>query len=246
MTHDTAQVMRIHLRQWLRSIATVVLLGPIIVAVAAWGWTPVPRAAPIVALGDSITIGYHLSSPGQPYPTILTQRLGLPIVNAGISGNAVAIQTPLTTGTPMVTRLDADVFSVRGVRVLLLLGGVNDLRGGGNAPEVITGLRTIIQQVHAHHVRVLLGTILPFGTCICWTAAAEQGRTAVNAWIRASHTADSVVDFDAVMRDPQQADWLAPAYDNGDGLHPNGAGYRTMANAVPLALLRRWVTAPAD
>ena len=31
---------------------------------------------------------------------------------------------------------------------------------------------------------------------------------------------------------------LAPAYDSGDNLHPNPAGYRAMANAIPLSLFK--------
>jgi lysophospholipase L1-like esterase len=30
---------------------------------------------------------------------------------------------------------------------------------------------------------------------------------------------------------------LNPAYDSGDHLHPNRAGYHTMANAISLAML---------
>jgi lysophospholipase L1-like esterase len=59
---------------------------------------------------------------------------------------------------------------------------------------------------------------------------------AVNAWIR-SHF-DAVLDFDAVVRDPARSDHLAAAYDSGDGLHLSPAGYRALADAVPLSLFR--------
>ena len=37
---------------------------------------------------------------------------------------------------------------------------------------------------------------------------------------------------DRIMAAPSDEDQLNPAYDSGDHLHPNDAGYRTMANAI--------------
>ena len=47
---------------------------------------------------------------------------------------------------------------------------------------------------------------------------------------------DAVVDFDAALRDPAHPDRLRRRYDSGDHLHPSDAGYRAMAEAIPLAL----------
>jgi lysophospholipase L1-like esterase len=60
-------------------------------------------------------------------------------------------------------------------------------------------------------------------------------REAVNDWIRGSGEFDGVIDFDKVTRDPAQPKRFLPAYDSGDHLHPNDAGYQAMGNAVPLA-----------
>ncbi len=38
------------------------------------------------------------------------------------------------------------------------------------------------------------------------------------------------------MRAPGDAARLNPAYDSGDGLHPNNRGYRAMGDAIPLSL----------
>lgn len=59
----------------------------------------------------------------------------------------------------------------------------------------------------------------------------------MNAWIRESGAFDVVVDFAQVMRDPEKPDHLLPAYDSGDHLHPNDAGYRAMAEAIDLMQL---------
>jgi len=45
-----------------------------------------------------------------------------------------------------------------------------------------------------------------------------------------------VIDFDAATRDPSNPQRYLPAYDSGDHLHPNDAGYAAMANAINLAL----------
>jgi lysophospholipase L1-like esterase len=47
-----------------------------------------------------------------------------------------------------------------------------------------------------------------------------------------------MIDFDAVLRDPARPARLRPAFDSGDHLHPNAAGYAAMAAAVDLDLLR--------
>jgi lysophospholipase L1-like esterase len=50
---------------------------------------------------------------------------------------------------------------------------------------------------------------------------------------------DAVADFDAALRDPAKPDRLKPVYDSGDHLHPSLAGYRALAETVPLAALRK-------
>ena len=64
----------------------------------------------------------------------------------------------------------------------------------------------------------------------------EAIRQAVNQWIRTSRAYDSVVDFDAKLRDKQNPSQLNPAYYINDHLHPNDAGYKLMADAFDLSL----------
>ena len=61
----------------------------------------------------------------------------------------------------------------------------------------------------------------------------------MNAWIRSSGAFDAVVDFDRLMGDPVHPDRLAPAYDSGDHLHPNDAGFKAMAAAIDLRVFRQ-------
>ncbi len=59
----------------------------------------------------------------------------------------------------------------------------------------------------------------------------------MNDWIRKDGSADGLIDFDGVLKDPGNTKHLNPAYDCGDHLHPNDAGYQAMAQAVNLKLL---------
>ena len=70
-----------------------------------------------------------------------------------------------------------------------------------------------------------------------YTPEKEQIREAVNDWIRANKTADGLIDFDKVLEDPANPKHINPAYNCGDNLHPNDAGYQAMAKSVDLNVL---------
>lgn len=209
-------------------------------------------AAPggIVAFGDSITDGYGVKpNRNERWTDFLARRLGgkVAVLNAGIGGNRLLLDG---TGANAMARLDRDVFGQAGVRDLIVLEGVNDIgmltrdRPASEAEHraLVAGVTgayaQIVARARAHGIRVHGATVLPFITNRYYhpDAASEADRQAINAWIRTPGHFDSVIDFDRVMRDPARPSALLPAYDGGDGLHPGIAGYRAMAEAVPLAL----------
>jgi lysophospholipase L1-like esterase len=67
----------------------------------------------------------------------------------------------------------------------------------------------------------------------------EAKRQTVNNWIRTSKAFDAIVDFDAFLADSAHPAAIASAFDSGDHLHPNDAGYRAMADAIDLKLFQR-------
>ncbi|MFJ5530558.1 SGNH/GDSL hydrolase family protein [Streptomyces sp. NPDC093261] len=199
------------------------------------------RAAPhsVVALGDSLTDGTGSSlGTNHRWPDLLSRRLRrLPaerrpgVLNAGVSGNRLLRDE---VGPSALSRLDADVFSRTGVRTLIVLEGVNDLKG--IPPETDPGAfvrayRRIVARAHAHDIRVIGATLTPFGGHSAWTPAREGLRHAINALIR-SGVFDAVADFDAAVRDPARPDRIRPAYDSGDHLHFDDAGMTALAGAV--------------
>ena len=69
-------------------------------------------------------------------------------------------------------------------------------------------------------------------------------RIAVNTWIRTSGAYDGVIDFDAALRDPNDPTQFQAAYDSGDHLHPSDAGYKAMADAVDLNMVKQLCIKP--
>ncbi len=59
----------------------------------------------------------------------------------------------------------------------------------------------------------------------------------MNRWILSSGEFDGVIDFAAGVANPSAPNELAAAFDSGDGLHPNSAGYQRMADIVDLSSL---------
>ncbi len=135
-------------------------------------------------------------------------------------------------------RFDRDVLAQPSTRTAVVFEGVNDLRWGTSAEQLIAGLRELAARGHARGLRMLAATILPCeGEARC-TAAVDAERAAVNAWIRDGEVFDGVLDFDAVVRDPQRPSRMLPAYDSGDHLHPGDTGLAALADSVDLRLLR--------
>lgn len=214
-----------------------------------------PGAGALVILGDSITDGYGVQpNTNARWPDRLMVRMradpttrNLAVLNAGIGGNRLRLDG---LGPNALARFEREVLSPPGVTHLLVLEGVNDLgtltRDAPATPEqhaalvreMIEALRQVVARARSHGIKVIGGTIMPFGTSAYYHpgAANEADRIAVNAWIRAPGNFDAVVDFDAAMRDPANPTRLRPDLDSGDGLHPSIAGYQAMADAVPLAL----------
>jgi lysophospholipase L1-like esterase len=226
-------------------------------------------AATVVAFGDSITDGFFSTINGDDrWPDVLQRRLiarerrgktKLSVVNQGIAGNMVTGIGRLPGGcTPCdgpgaLERLDRELLSQPGVRVAILLEGINDIGGGGaTAEQVIAGMRELVERAHARGIKVVGATITPSGGTDApglenyGTAETDARRRAVNEFIRTSGVFDGVADFSAATEDPANPGHLRPAYDTnssvggaGDHLHPNRAGFLAMARSIDVRELER-------
>jgi len=216
-----------------------------------------PDTGGIVALGDSVTDG-NISTHDAfcRWPDQLARRLAaraggrtpgrtLGVMNQGLGGNRILHDIRGDSG---VRRFDRDVLAQAGIKYLIVLEGINDI--GHNvsatpsdpavtAQDLIGALQQITVRAHAHGIRVIGATILPYENCKYASTDGERIREEVNKWIRSSHGFDGVADFDKIVRDPKHPTRILDVYDSGDHLHPNAAGLRAMGESIDLSLLTR-------
>jgi lysophospholipase L1-like esterase len=222
----------------------------------------------VVAFGDSVTDGDRSTvDADRNWPSDLIRRMGkmpegskVAVVNAGIAGNRLLSDCFMASAgcfsVSALARFDRDALSVPGTTHIVLLEGLNDIGFPGakldgsyladpaesRTPEDLIGAyRQLISRSHAHGVKLIGATISPFegvGLPGYYSESKEAARQTVNKWIRTSGSFDGVIDFDAVLRDPEHPSRLLPRFASKDHLHPNDAGYQAMADAIDLALFK--------
>ncbi len=204
-------------------------------------------AGTVVAFGDSITDGVGSRTDANArWPNDLARRLKtrrgatLSVVDAGIGGNRL-LEGSRCCGVSALARFDSDVLRQPNVNGVIVLEGINDIGHGADLPvqRIIGGYRQLIERAHAAGVKIYGATLTPFEGSHYWTPTHRAMRDAVNRWIRRSGAFDGIIDFAATVADPRNPERLRRAYDSGDHLHPNDAGYRAMARAVNLDMLLR-------
>lgn len=175
----------------------------------------VPSTPRIVFLGDSLTAGYGLPA-SQAYPSLVQQRLrdaGLAaeVVNAGVSGD---------TSAGGLRRLD---WSLDGdVKVLVVALGGNDALRGLSTDELRRNLAAIIERARRRSVTVVLaGMEAPPNLGTTYTSAFRQVYRDLAAEYRL-----------ALIPFLLQGVAGNAALNQADGIHPNAAGARKVADLV--------------
>jgi lysophospholipase L1-like esterase len=208
------------------------------------------KAASVVVLGASISDGYHSTrDKNARWPDVLAARLQtdkatlhIGVLNEGISGGRLLHDI---TGPSALSRLDRDVLAQPGAKYLIVAIGTNDIgrtyfpqrpNEGITTEQLIWGYQQIVSRAHARGIKVFASTLNPYGGAAYFNPEGEQMRQTVNSFFRTSKIFDGVIDFDQVTRDPAHPETLLPAYDSGDHLHPNDAGYKVMGESIDLKL----------
>ena len=186
----------------------------------------------IVALGDSTTAGTPaFKSPRESPPKgsgdetsqyaywLMRAHPDWEIVNQGINAQR---------SDQIAARFEADVIAQKPA-VVVIIAGVNDVYQGRPAQQVKDQLAAMYKRAHDAGIRVIAGTIIPYNTA---TADQNARMKDINDWIRSQARADPgvlFVDTRAAVAAPDNPDKLVSS---PDGLHPDAAGYRKMAEAI--------------
>jgi lysophospholipase L1-like esterase len=229
-------------------------LDPVAARPASWFLiSRVEVAAPqnagvIAAFGDSITDGaVSTVDTNNRWPDQLARRLaarkgGRPfaVINQGISGNRLLGDG---AGVAALARFDRDVLMQTGVTHVIVLEGINDIGQARANPtpgaqDLIAAHKQLIARAKARGLTMIGATLTPYEGAAYYTPEGEAKRQALNDWIRNSGEYDGVIDFDKLTRDPANPKRFNPAFDSGDHLHPNDAGYKAMGDAIELGLFK--------
>jgi len=159
----------------------------------------------IICFGDSLTEGVGASA-GEDYPSVLSRQLGSPVINAGLRGDTTAAA---------LERLADEVLNKNPRLVILLLGG-NDFLRQRPRRETRQNLEDIVRRVQAHGAMVVIAGIRlgVFGDDYgeIFEQTAEQ--------------------FGALYIPQVMKGILTNSNLRSDPIHPNGAGYRLIADRI--------------
>ena len=245
---------------------TVMPLDPQSPPTQSWFWLAgIDVAAPrqsgaIAAIGDSITNGAQSSVDGNHrWTDELAERIvqqnehAMGMLNEGSDGNRLLHDV---LGPNGLARFERDVLSQPGLAYVIVSLGLTDIGtgwpGGLNpdqavsVEQILQGYEQLIEAAHTRGVKIYGATLTPNegafvpGTPFpLYSPENEVKRRQVNHWTRTSRAFDGVIDFDAVLRDPQAPTRVLPKYDSGDHVHPNDGGYQAMADAIDLRLFSK-------
>lgn len=181
----------------------------------------------VVTAGDSITHGdgaaKHWSYPdqlGRMY------RDDLKVTNLAHSSSCLITQG-CGYGETLTDTFDREILALHPDVVIISIGR-NDLCHV-SAYRYKTALRALRDAAQEQGARVLYGTITPANER--WQWPCEDQAAELNKWMLKR---PGTIDFASAVADRHGA--LRKAYDYGDGLHQNGAGYRAMARAAGVTL----------
>jgi lysophospholipase L1-like esterase len=189
---------------------------------------PAPGHARLIFFGDSITDAWGRAKGTTFFP-------GKPYLNRGISGQTTA---------QMVLRFRQDVIGLHPV-VVVILAGTNDIAGNtglATLPMIEDNFRSMVELAQAHHIRVILASVLPTSDYPWHTGLRPVGKVrALNGWLRsyAASRGETYLDYYAALANAQGG---MDKRLSSDGVHPTPAGYAIMAPLAQQAIDRALVS----
>jgi lysophospholipase L1-like esterase len=164
----------------------------------------------IICFGDSLTEGVGAGS-GEDYPSALSRLIGFPVVNAGRRGD--------TTGQALA-RL-GDSVSRRNPRLVIVLLGGNDFLRQAPRQETRKNLEEIVSRIQGEGAMVAIAGMRLGLFTDEFSAIFEETAEKLGALYIPQVTK-------GVLNDPGL---------RSDPIHPNGAGYRLIAERVAAKIM---------
>jgi acyl-CoA thioesterase-1 len=176
---------------------------------------PLPEGTVVLAFGDSVTYGTG-AQPGEDYPSLLAQKTGWEIINAGIPGD---------TAQKAKHRLAELLEQHQPELVIVELGG-NDFLRKRQASRVKQDLQSI------------LNTSQDSGAITVLIAVPRLSllRAGVGALNDADIYAELATDTPVVLVEDIFSDVLSDAALRADPVHPNAEGYQVFTRELMKAL----------
>jgi acyl-CoA thioesterase-1 len=158
----------------------------------------------IICFGDSLTFGTGAEA-GMDYPSQLSKMIAKPVINAGVPGDTTA---------RALKRLQQDVLARSPDLVLITLGG-NDLKNGVAKDTAFNNLQHIVESILGQGARVIVGG-LKFPLRDRGFAKGYRDLADQTGVVLLPDIFKDIMGNRKLMRDP---------------IHPNGDGYRIMAQS---------------
>ncbi|WP_426752983.1 SGNH/GDSL hydrolase family protein [Myxococcus sp. Y35] len=187
-----------------------------------------PTGRAFVAIGDSITEGYidTKNDTRNAWPALVETALGVPVVNAGVSGQGFY---------DALAQLDGEVLALQGITDCVVLLGTNDLGDKESVATIQARMTTLLSRL-APFCRTWVSTLLPKEKSnYAPYEAVKAQRLEFNAWVRGGGTGPDVIDLEAVTRQPGDVHLFLDGLEV-DGIHPSQEGHRVMADEVARVL----------
>ena len=159
----------------------------------------------IVCFGDSLTEGVGAGQ-GEDYPSVLSRLIAAPVVNAGHRGDTTA---------DALNRLARDVLEKNPRLVILLLGG-NDFLRQVPVGDTRKNLETIVQRIQERGAMVVI-TGMKLGLFTDGYGAMMKNIAEKFGALLVPQVTNGILTDSKLKSDP---------------IHPNGAGYRLIAERV--------------
>ena len=159
----------------------------------------------VVCFGDSLTAGFGAAI-GHDYPSFLSEKISLPIINTGVTGNTTA---------DALKRLDKDVLRHNSKLVIITLGA-NDYFHGMPLEETLANLKKIIERIKEHGAMVVFAEVQ-------MGVLGDPYIDDFTSLARREHILLIPNILSGIIDNPQY---------KHDNIHPNDEGYKIMADRI--------------